>query len=1096
MEWTPEMSCIFKFKYGDLCCDADKLQQSVGDDRIKTIIQYSKCHEDGLYRKLENGLATAHLENRQYKIACHRNCISKYVSPRNKKSMDAANFDGPPAKVLRKSYPPFEYKLNCLYCGQVCCLEKDEKHKDRWIEAYPCRSIYTEDRKNTYKQYLLEKCKDRGDEDAEAVRMRVENISDLVAVEARYHKDCLSRFISMRSVLPHSKNINATLEQEVENAFEKLCNVLEEDKTQIWNSIELFQLYQSFGGLLKTKGWLVSKVKERFPNDILVLYSNGYASIIAFKQVAATKLKLVKDNDPNEEVEDCIKKIVKQIKEDCAGIPCDIANYEARIDLGTATISTSDTLAALLARISPALCKTLPAVLIGNMVTSAVRNHTTPLQVSLGILLKNQKTLINHFHDYRVTCTHDEVLRFKKSVAVAKSMDIKQQGISGSNNGLLQVIGDNYDTTISSQNGKLSTHSIGMIVIQPKSPNDEDSYDKIRRLKKEEMSIVVVEEEPLIDNYCTNLEKKPKMPAILQTTLPPEFFAIQQNTNERANDIIFDFFNDILLEDNCPEFNGYGTRLSREQGHSPSPKTKVVYLPLIDKPPADPSTIYQSLLKAQQITGSTGQEYVVYTADQQLYRVALNVVWSYEEQFSNIILRLGGMHLLMSYVGSVGSLMAETGLSDILGVAFGSVEAMLSGKRFPQNVRALRMVVEELLRPIVSGHSIQDANDLMEILNGLCKKSRTCKLWVTCLIIPVFHMNKYILAERDSDWPLHLLCLNDMLPLFFAAGHFNYARYALYYARSMENMPAVILDRFMKGEHTMHHNEGIHNGIWSDMAIETTYMRYGHSTGGITGITLKEETLKVWAYSRHACCEIVNNLNVMRDEEPTTITHHKEEGQGRIKGDASDRKALREKLSITIDPLDPQTHPKGLVNVVTGEVINLEKVNVDDALQIGRSQMVKFESNLPEGFHETISKSVHTLATARKYVLVGETKVFDMGIIYARAMTLRSAGHEIDEKLLMSHELAPYPTSIFTQKGQMREATTKSKLKNILQIEASDQIHHSFGATFIDGCAALWVVPWPVNGTVQDFLNLFRRHVHAHLSMCDVYLIFDRSVSL
>ena len=36
----------------------------------------------------------------------------------------------------------------------------------------------------------------------------------------------------------------------------------------------------------------------------------------------------------------------------------------------------------------------------------------------------------------------------------------------------------------------------------------------------------------------------------------------------------------------------------------------------------------------------------------------------------------------------------------------------------------------------------------------------------------------------------------------------------------------------MKGEHVMHHSAGLWNGIWSDIMIETTLIRYGHAPGG------------------------------------------------------------------------------------------------------------------------------------------------------------------------------------------------------------------------------------------------------------------------
>lgn len=42
--------------------------------------------------------------------------------------------------------------------------------------------------------------------------------------------------------------------------------------------------------------------------------------------------------------------------------------------------------------------------------------------------------------------------------------------------------------------------------------------------------------------------------------------------------------------------------------------------------------------------------------------------------------------------------MADTGIVEILSSAFGGVLKMLTGKKFPKNVRTLRMLVEDLLR--------------------------------------------------------------------------------------------------------------------------------------------------------------------------------------------------------------------------------------------------------------------------------------------------------------------------------------------------------------------------------------------------------------
>ena len=68
------------------------------------------------------------------------------------------------------------------------------------------------------------------------------------------------------------------------------------------------------------------------------------------------------------------------------------------------------------------------------------------------------------------------------------------------------------------------------------------------------------------------------------------------------------------------------------------------------------------------------------------------------EVFPNFYPRLGGMHTLMSFVGCMGSLMSNSGLEEVLKAAFAGIPKMLSGKNFPQNIQALQMVAEAVLR--------------------------------------------------------------------------------------------------------------------------------------------------------------------------------------------------------------------------------------------------------------------------------------------------------------------------------------------------------------------------------------------------------------
>ena len=117
------------------------------------------------------------------------------------------------------------------------------------------------------------------------------------------------------------------------------------------------------------------------------------------------------------------------------------------------------------------------------------------------------------------------------------------------------------------------------------------------------------------------------------------------------------------------------TRSSREQGHALQEKTKVLYLPLLNLKPSDEYTMLTCMLKAVDLRKAAGQEYVVLTLDQQLYRVALHVLWDNPNRFPQ-----------QSFVSASSTLLNGSGDNEVLGAVFTSVTKMLSGKKFPYNV--------------------------------------------------------------------------------------------------------------------------------------------------------------------------------------------------------------------------------------------------------------------------------------------------------------------------------------------------------------------------------------------------------------------------
>ena len=146
---------------------------------------------------------------------------------------------------------------------------------------------------------------------------------------------------------------------------------------------------------------------------------------------------------------------------------------------------------------------------------------------------------------------------------------------------------------------------------------------------------------------------------------------------------------------------------------------------------------------------------------------------------------------------------------------------------------------------------------------------------------------------------------------------------------------------FMKGEHTIQLSASPWSRIWSDMGIEVLYNRIGKRVAGIIGQSTNMETVKVWAYSLNARCEVAECREAMKDKS-SADNMHKEEKKSRLSHDHFDRDILGKILKVSTDVFDVSQHAEVFVNVVTGTINNDLSVNVDQSIRLGKDQMRNF----------------------------------------------------------------------------------------------------------------------------------------------------------
>ena len=864
------------------------------------------------------------------------------------------------------------------------------------------------------------------------------------------------------------------------DALNYIIRSIRNDPEGVWDADYLHSCYLNKGGTDTHITRFTNRLKQFLNDEVYFFDSPGISTVIMAHDMAVKVLKVKASQ--NDDTGNDIQKISKKIRSEIDAIPSLGKVYPVLNDENIQA-STSKTLQTLLLAISPRFRENEKvACLITGMINTISNNRTSMLQVALALLVEGKKDL-EHLHEYAAVSTYDETRRFKISAASSGATQVKLDATKG----MVQGISDNFDANLCTQNGVKQTHCMATIITQNASEIRERT--PIPRLSKAECTKAAFDDAEI---HVFSGEKTPKMPSshAKVNVLPLKMLCQIIISRGKAECSDFRFLKESATQNNIPDYGGFNNKMKREEGYEIKQKSNIFYQALIDKKPADPSTVLTVMHSVKRTCSKAGQEFAVLTCDQQLYRIMLDIIWNEPERWRNFYPRLGGMHMLMNFIGSIGKLMEGSGLDKLMAKAFGGVDSMLQGKKYPMNLRALRFVVMELLQDILN--ESDSYQDLLSTLDDLSSKSLLAKHWIQNLINPVFIAMLYLRAEREADFPLHYYAVTQMMPYICAAGHWNYIRDGTCYIRSIERIPNTVLQHFLNGEHVVRLQDGLCNAVWSDNTIESTYMKNGKGPSGLIGQTTQERTVKIWSNSHHLCGEIAKELENLRTKKMNKPKIHKEETVGRMKSDADDRKKIREGLLTFIHPLKIETHSRNvLVNIYNGQESGND-VNVTESVTIGKNMMKKFQESLPEGFRATVSSTVVTMASSKKgNKKSNEVKPYNTELIMSRVLYLMSYG-QMDLKSLFNYELAPVVTSLFEDSGEPRYATSKSDLKNSLKVEVSSR-GKELDAVLVD-CGGMLhsAIYWPKDRQVSDLLKSIEKYACNLINLADLYMIFDR----
>ena len=738
---------------------------------------------------------------------------------------------------------------------------------------------------------------------------------------------------------------------------------------------------------------------------------------------------------------------------------------------------------------------------IGQAIMQAARPRVliTPLQVGLAVQLHHHfasRFLIDSLHRHGFCCSYQEVQRFGQNAAVDQGTQIPNHTSE-----FVQYVADNVDHNIRTLDGNDTFHGMGIIAsvtpgtkhsqLVPRKTVNPDDLSTTGRIQIQHRGLA---SEAVEIKYNSIVIKKAQDPT--------------------ANlDILWK--TSLLFGSSRPAWSGM-MQLSH-RGNHPG-QSSVTFLPMIDMNSSDPTCIFSTLKFVSEHARQHNVTPII-SFDQPLWWKALMIIMSEPlgSDLCNIVLRLGGFHTEMSFLGCIGSLMAGSGLKELLEMIYApnAVEHIFTGKAIARTVRAHLLVdaalntvmlskslkvpirgmqdkpndpastedqphtseevenpdlqeacslYEDLLKKHKTAEEVSAAdvlsriNCLLQEHRGGMKDDRTALLWLQYMDM-VDILRLFIKAERTGNWRRHLQALSEMLPYLAAAGHNLYTksvRLYLQFMNSLETDHPDVYRKFEAGFHVVRRTNRLWAGLSTDLVIEQVLMRSLKTSGGLRrGRGMTERQRVIWLLSMPACAEVNRAMLELTGVSYSTSEQNKDMTKSRQARDMKDTQTLLVALAES-SPFTPHAH---LMNIMTG-VHAESSVNVEKAREVGQSILDSMTGNSATEFSFKRSNQVITFSTKLSIKVDGQKIHVDPQLLFQR---LIMACKSLDDMgAMFQYELCSYPTSLFDSSLLLLKPQKPALADAIWAKLPSDHTGPKGDVQYVlDGGALLHRIPWP-----------------------------------
>lgn len=331
--------------------------------------------------------------------------------------------------------------------------------------------------------------------------------------------------------------------------------------------------------------------------------------------------------------------------------------------------------------------------------------HWTPKHLGLASTLHQatrSKELVELFHKagHVISCNNLKQVDTALAESTLRTMDMDTGAVVPPNfvpNRFVHFTCDNIDINDSSFDGKKSFHATQVAGWQ-RGPEADMELNDLHPSKKTSLQVPEIMEQLSPAAVVTG---KTEPGSIIQTN--KEWYNEELLDNPSACVVLAKDMAFFVKRQDADIKTGW-TNFNQTICTTNSEVTSIGYMPIVQAAAHEIDTLNTVIQRCRHIAIALGQQHVVLTVDEALYRKLMELKWAKDEYQDFLIIRMGGLHTSLTFLKVIGKHMQSSGLmqawieSGLFGPDTAEQVILGKGKSYSKAMRTHKITIQAMWR--------------------------------------------------------------------------------------------------------------------------------------------------------------------------------------------------------------------------------------------------------------------------------------------------------------------------------------------------------------------------------------------------------------